>query len=125
MISLQSFQSFCDSTTLHGWGHLGQRQGSKLDKIIWLVTIIGSIVSAVLLLERVVKEYNDSTVIMKLQSSQVDVSEADIPHIIMKNVYRIRKSLVDSVVEPQFKDATGVQNLLNKYLIYGAKCRPY
>ena len=41
MNTFKTFSMFCQETTLHGWGNL-QRAGTKLDKIIWMVAIIGS-----------------------------------------------------------------------------------
>ena len=90
MNSFASFQSFLDNTSLHGWGHLGHRKGTKHDKFIWLLTIIGSSVAGVILLGKVVREFQNATVKMNLESSRVDVAESVFPQIVMKNSYRIR-----------------------------------
>ena len=69
---------------------LDTERGQNLTNLIWLLTIIGSSVAGVILLGKVVREFQNATVKMNLESSRVDVAESVFPQIVMKNSYRIR-----------------------------------
>ena len=92
MRSFRTFGNFCDNTSLHGWAHFYQSQNSKLDKLFWALTIVASCIAAFYLNERVLKEFLNSTVVLKLDSPKLEVKESKFPRITMKNAYKLRYS---------------------------------
>ena len=84
--------TFCESTGLHGWKHIG-----SVSKIINLFLILGFCVKGkdkgALYLAMAIKDFTSSTVVTTIDTTTAPLSEVFFPTIILCSINQIRQSL--------------------------------
>ena len=91
------FSAFCERTSLHGLQYLGDEKTSTFKKLFWLIVIILSIISASVLIYYNTVVFNNSTVLVSVETMTAPLSEIYFPSVTVCNINQARKSFFDQL----------------------------
>ena len=96
MVSIkETFCSFCNQTSLHGWQFLGQHERSSKSPwqvFYWLVAVTISLTLGITYMICNIKEYNNAVPITSLDNVTIPLSEIYFPSVAVCNINQVRQS---------------------------------
>ena len=112
MVSIkETFCSFCNQTSLHGWQFLGQHDRSSKapwQVLYWLVAVTISLTFGISYMIGNIEEYNNAVPITSLDNVTIPLSEIYFPSVAVCNINQVRQSYFEEF------GSTVSQNFINQ-----------
>ena len=112
MVSIkETFCSFCNQTSLHGWqflGHHDRSSKSPWQVFYWLVAVTISLTLGITYMICNIKEYNNAVPITSLDNVTIPLSEIHFPSVTVCNINQVRQSYFEEL------GSTVSQNFINQ-----------
>ncbi|KAK5641673.1 hypothetical protein RI129_010220 [Pyrocoelia pectoralis] len=75
------FSQYCDSTSIHGIKYVGQRGRYLLEKLLWLVIVIGVFTICSILISKTYRKWQTSPVIVTFSTTEKPISDIPFPAV--------------------------------------------
>ncbi|KAK5641675.1 hypothetical protein RI129_010222 [Pyrocoelia pectoralis] len=75
------FSQYCDSTSIHGIKYVGQRGRYLLEKLLWLVIVIGVFTICSILIHKTYRKWQTSPVIVTFSTTEKPISDIPFPAV--------------------------------------------
>ena len=95
-----TFNEFCQETSLHGWGFIVKRDLPSCHCVFWILTIFSALSLGIVLISWNTEEFINDTVDFNTLSMTTSLDEVFFPAIYVINKNFVRKSIYDAF----FKD---------------------
>ncbi|XP_046649315.1 pickpocket protein 28-like isoform X2 [Daphnia pulicaria] len=101
------FKQFCDSTSLHGLKYITEEKSHWLKRVMWTLVFLAGIFFSGYYCWQMWKKWEDSPVLMSLDSNRYPLKNIPFPAVTICNVNKVSKTKLLRVMEdPRYKNIT-------------------
>ena len=91
---MKVFNDFVSNTSMHGWSFFGSPNGSRTQKLFWLIVLISVIVFGGYLLSNSIMIYMASYTIINVKDRTSSLDDIHFPSLVICNINPLRKSFI-------------------------------
>ncbi|KAI9552640.1 putative amiloride-sensitive sodium channel [Daphnia sinensis] len=100
-------KEFCDTTSIHGLKYITEENIHVLKRVMWTLVFLGGILFSGYFCMQMWNKWEDSPVLMSLDSNRYPLKNIPFPAVTICNVNKVSKTkLLQYMEDPRYKDVT-------------------
>ena len=111
---METFNSFCRHTTLHGWQYMAEQSFNRFQKLFWGFVICVSFACATVLIYNNLLLFKNATVVTTVDTMTAPLDDIYFPSITVCNLNQARRSFFEEV--GIYNNDTLIRQILSEYL---------
>ena len=119
---METFNSFCRHTTLHGWQYMAEQSFTRLQKLFWGFIICVSFACATVLIYNNLLIFKNATVVTTVDTMTAPLDDIFFPSITVCNLNQARRSFFEEI--GIYNNDTLIRQILSEYLGVDVDHRP-
>ena len=111
---METFNSFCRHTTLHGWQYMAEQSFTRIQKLFWGLIICVSFACATVLIYNNLLIFKNATVVTTVDTMTAPLDDIFFPSITVCNLNQARRSFFEEI--GIYNNDTLIRQILSEYL---------